>query len=96
MNLNHVRIPRNRYTNRIFNIQLLNNYYAQLKDMTNIRFNGTATKYLNNYLIYHNFVNFAKEEKDDKKSILIFFISETRCISKTYDIAKRNPISVLS
>ena len=30
------------------------------------RFNGVSTKYLNNYLMWHNFVNFAKETHQEK------------------------------
>ena len=96
MNLEHIRIPRNKHQNGIFNIQLLNNYHSQLKGMINIRFKGVATKYLNNYLVYHNFVNFAKETANEKKDILFRFIQKTLCISKTCDIRKRCAIPVLS
>ena len=34
--------------------------------MTNIRFRGVATKYLNNYIVYNNFVTFAKESFMEK------------------------------
>lgn len=94
MNLNHIRIPRNKHKNGVFNIQLLNNYHARLKGMINIRFKGVATKYLNNYLVYHNFVNFAKESEIEKESILFCFVRETLCESKTFDIAKRRAIPV--
>lgn len=92
MNLNHIRIPRNKHQNGVFNIQLLNNYHACLKGMINIRFKGVATKYLNNYLVYHNFVNFAKEI--EKESILFSFVRKTLCESKTFEIAKRQAIPV--
>lgn len=62
--------------------------------MINIRFKGVATKYLNNYLVYHNFVNFAKESEIEKESILFCFVRETLCESKTFDIAKRRAIPV--
>lgn len=71
MNLNHIRIPRNKHKNGVFNIQLLNNYHARLKGMINIRFKGVATKYLNNYLVYHNFVNFAKESEIEKNQFCL-------------------------
>ena len=94
MNLNHIRIPRNKHKNGVFNIQLLNNYHVRLKCMINIRFKGVATKYLNSYLVYHNFVNFAKESEIKKESILFSFVRETLCESKTFDIAKRRAIPV--
>ena len=55
---------------------------------------GVATKYLNNYLVYHNFVNFANESEIKKESILFSFVRETLCESKTFDSAKRRAITV--
>lgn len=31
-------------------------------------FKGVLTKYLNNYLVYHNFVNFSKESKNKERA----------------------------
>jgi len=36
----------------IYNIQRINNYHSKLKKFM-VKFNGVATKYLNNYLIWH-------------------------------------------
>ena len=36
MNLNHIRIPRNKHKNGVFNIQLLNTYHAQLKGLISL------------------------------------------------------------
>lgn len=33
MNLNHIRIPRNKHSNGSFNIQVVNNYHSRLKSM---------------------------------------------------------------
>ena len=62
LELDHIRIPRNKYTNGAFNIQIINNYHSILKSILVYNFKGISTKYLNNYLVYHNFVNFAKRE----------------------------------
>lgn len=96
MNLNHIRISRNRHTNGIFNIQLLNNYHSQLKRMINIRFNGVATKYLNNYLVYHNLVNFSKGSMEHKEEIMRDFVLTTDCISKSHEISKRQAVPVIN
>lgn len=53
----------------MFNIQTVNNYHQRLKDLIFGKFKGVAAKYLNNYLVYHNFVNFSKDSKDDKDLI---------------------------
>lgn len=42
-----------------------------------IRFHGVATKYLNNYLIWHNFLNYAKESYAEKTTILADFVFTT-------------------
>lgn len=61
----------------IYNLQHINNYHGQLKSFMR-RFNGVSTKYLNNYLIWHNFVNYAKEEYQEKRRILLAFVL-SRC-----------------
>jgi len=52
-------------------------------------FKGVSTKYLNNYLVYNNLVNFAKEAKSDKERILLDHIVNTECLSKSINIANR-------
>ena len=54
----------------IYNIQHINSYHSQLKRFMK-SFNGVSTKYLNNYLIWHNFVNYAKESDVEKRAILL-------------------------
>lgn len=45
----------------ILNLQHINNYHSQLKRFM-YSFNGVSSKYLNNYLIWHNYVNFTRTE----------------------------------
>lgn len=92
MQLSHIRIPRNHYKVGTFNIQTINSYHSRLKSMITYNFKGVSTKYLNNYLVYHNFVNFAKDSRDNKESILFNFIQNTKCLSKSIDIANRPAI----
>ena len=89
MELNHIRIATKKRSNGLFNTQKVNNYHSRLKDLITHRFKGVATKYLNNYLVYHNFVNFAKGTLESKEAILLDFIRNTRCTSKTIDISTR-------
>lgn len=56
-------------------------------------FRGVATKYLNNYIVYNNFVNFSKSI--NKLDILENFVFSTKCNSKGYEIVQRDPIPVL-
>ncbi|WP_462109165.1 IS1595 family transposase [Campylobacter concisus] len=95
MNLNHIRIPRNKHINGGFNIQVVNSYHSRLKAMLTYNFKGVSTKYLNNYLVYHNFVNFAKESKQDKERILLNHIINTDCISKIESLKDRPSVPLL-
>lgn len=95
MNLNHIRIPRNRHKNGLSNIQLLNSYHAQLKGMINVRFRGVATKYLNNYLVYHNLVNFSRGSEEHKETVMLDFTLSTDCVSKSHNVSKRRAIPIL-
>ncbi|HFC8520517.1 IS1595 family transposase [Neisseria lactamica] len=94
MNQGHIRIPRGRRSVGAFNIQTVNNYHKRLKDLIFGTFKGVATKYLNNYLVYHNFVNFAKDSKADKEVILFDFIRNVLCQSKSLEIAKRPALPI--
>ena len=94
MDLNHIRIATNKRSKGLFNIQTVNSYHSRLKDLIIHRFKGVATKYLNNYLVYHNFVNFAKGTLEDKETILFDFIRSTTCSSKTVGIAVRPAIPI--
>lgn len=96
MELNHIRIPRNKHSNGCsFNIQTMNSYHSILKAMLIYTFKGVATKYLNNYLVYHNFVNFAKNTKQDKEEILFNHIINTNRISKSINIVNRASVPLL-
>ena len=94
MELNHIRVPTKKRSKGLFNIQTVNSYHSRLKDLITHRFKGVSTKYLNNYLVYHNFVNFAKGTTESKESILLAFIRNTLCTSKTIDISTRPAIPV--
>lgn len=58
------------------------------------RFKGVATKYLNNYLVYHNFVNFAKDSLANKKAVLLNFIRNTLCVIKSAEVSKLPAIPI--
>lgn len=70
--LSLVQLKTGKAKKGIYNIQHINNYHSQLKRFMRA-FNGVATKYLNNYLVWHNFVNYAKETDAEKHNILLSF-----------------------
>lgn len=67
----------------IYNIQHINSYHSELKHFMN-DFKGVSTKYLNNYLIWHNLVNYAKGSFQEKETIFYTFVLTTgKQMSKT-------------
>ncbi|WP_187834310.1 IS1595 family transposase [Helicobacter pylori] len=94
MELSHIRIPKKRYRLGSFNIQTINSYHSHLKDMIKHKFKGVATKYLDNYLVYHNFVNFAKESY--KETILLEHIQNSEYVSKSLEISHESAILLLA
>ena len=74
--LNLIQLKNGVAKKGIYNIQHINNYHSRLKKFMN-NFNGVSTKYLNNYLIWNNFVNYAKETNMEKQNILMRFALTT-------------------
>ncbi|MBP5753422.1 MAG: IS1595 family transposase [Treponema sp.] len=95
MEVTHIRIPRKKHTSGTFNIQLLNNYHSQLKKMINDRFNGVSTKYLNNYLVYHNMVNFSNGNDAFKEETMFRFTMTTNYMKTRNDVFCRPLIPTL-
>ncbi len=79
--VSHIRIPKKHHTSQGFNTQTVNYYHSALKGMINWHFRDVATKYLNNYVVWHNLVNFAKKSEAEKEGIMRDFVFTTRCES---------------
>lgn len=71
----------------IYHIQHINSYHSTLKHFID-GFRGVSTKYLNNYLIWNNFLNYSKETWLEKKNIFKEFVFTT---SKK-DLSKKVPM----
>lgn len=56
-----------------YHIQHINNYHSRLKNFIK-NFNGVSTKYLGNYIVWHNFVNIAHESRADKEEIMLNYV----------------------
>lgn len=92
-NLNLVQIPRGKHINGEYNIQKISSYHSELKRLMTGTFKGVVTKYLNNCIVYHNFVTIAKD--NNKMESLTNYLKNTFCLTKEYDIVRRNPVPVL-
>lgn len=77
----------------IYNIQHINSYHSLLKRFLR-RFNGVSTKYLNNYLVWHNFVNYAKKTDAEKHNVLLAFALTTLKSERCRDISNRPAVPV--
>jgi len=92
LDLTHVKIPSGKHSNGQFNIQKINSYHNELKRLVNRHFKGVATKYLNNYVVYNNFVNWAKGSFYTLLGVLKDFVYTTVCNTKGYKIVLRQAI----
>lgn len=77
--------------NGLFNIQHINNYHSRLKRFL-AHFNGVSTKYLNNYLLWNNFVVYGNGTENDLFNHLINVVS----INRNRTIQNRDAIPVLN
>ena len=87
--VHHIAIPRGSYKKDGFNIGLINNYHARLKNFINRVFKGVATKYLNNYLVYFNFLHFAEGTEEEKEEILANFVLNAFCETTYESVSNR-------
>ena len=72
-NIELIQLKDGKSANGLCHIQHINCYHSMLKNFIS-RFKGVSTKYLNNYLVWNNFVNYAKESYSEKRNILTEFI----------------------
>ena len=59
------------------------------------KFNGVSTKYLNNYLIWNNILNYSKETWTEKTNIFTDFVFTTSKKVLCKNIRKRSAIPLL-
>ena len=59
-------------------------------------FNGVSTKYLNNYLVWHNFVNYAKETKAEKRDILLAYVLSTLKTERNSSLSDRPALPLVA
>ena len=96
LKVRHVAVETGKHMRKGLGIQCVNAYHTHLKSMVEDRFRGVATKYLNNYIVWYNFVGHAKGTMTEKASILAEFIKKATCRTRFRTISQRNPIPVLA
>lgn len=90
-NLNLIQLKGAKSRKGVYNVQTVNNYHSTLKKFMR-RFNGVSTKYLNNYLVWNNIINFNKHSYVDKKHGFIQFVLTTQKTALYKEIPNRNPL----
>lgn len=93
-NLALVGIRHGKGSDGIYSMGHINNYHSQLKRFINHRFNGVSTKYLNNYIVWHNFINWAKGTSKEKNKIFTTFVLSTLKKVRNCDLSSRAAIPV--
>ncbi len=78
----------------IYTIQHINSYHSQLKKLMR-RFNDVSTKHLNNYLVWNNLVNYAKESDTEKRNIFLTFVLATLKTDKCRDLSNRPAVPLV-
>ena len=58
--------------------------------------NGVSTKYLNNYLVWNNLVNYAKESDMEKRNIFLTFVLATLKTAKCRDLSNRPAVPLVA
>ena len=92
MALNHKEIKRGKHKEGIYHIQHINSLHSNLKRWMS-RFNGVATKYLNNYMKWHKWKNIFSSEKEAVKiKDFIVHSNISRKYIKTKDFKNIQPI----
>lgn len=94
-NIELVQLKTGKAKKGIYNIQHINNYHSQLKRFMS-GFNGVSTKYLNNYLVWNNIVNYAKETDVEKRNIFLTFVLITLKSIKCRNLSKRLAIQLVA
>lgn len=75
----------------IYNVQRVNAYHGSLKRLMR-NFDGVSTKYLDNYLAWHAFLSYGKDEASDKVATLARGVLSERLTVRCRDISGRNPL----
>ena len=95
-NLTHVRLKTGKKVVKgIYHIQHVNSYHGKMEAFINIHLRGVSTKYLNNYLIWHNFIHYARENAYEKREILLRFVLTAHATSYGCNISDRPVLPLL-
>lgn len=90
-NLNLIQLKGGKAKKGIYHIQHINSYHSDLKRFLGF-FKGVSTKYLNNYIVWNNLVNFAKETYQEKAVMFLNYVLTATLSERFEDVANRPPL----
>lgn len=90
--LNLIQLKGGRAKKGIYHIQHINSYHSELKRFLVHNFKGVSTKYLNNYIVWNNLVNFAKETYQEKAAQFLNYVLTTTFSESSRDVPNRPPL----
>lgn len=77
---------------KIYYLQHVNSHHRRLKEWIDLHFNGVSTKYMDNYLFWHRFLETNKSlDKDELNKTLLTHVIAT---NKATTIKKLRPLKV--
>lgn len=89
--LNLIPLKGGKTKKGIYHIQHINSYHSELKRFLDF-FKGVSTKYLDNYIVWNNLVNFAKETYQEKAALFLDYVLTATFSERCEDVDKRPPL----
>jgi transposase-like protein len=93
--LSLVQLKTGKSKKGIYNIQRINSYHSELKGFLR-PFKGVSTKYLNNYLRWHNLINMKGNALQDKVDFLLRSSVSIVTNIKSHEISNRSAIPLVA
>jgi transposase-like protein len=93
--LNLVQLKTGKSKKGIYNIQRINSYHSELKRFL-YPFKGVSTKYLNNYLVWHNLIKRNKSSLQDKVQYILRTSISIVANVKSSELSKRPAIPLVA
>lgn len=94
-NIELIQLKSGKSKKGIYHLQHINSYHSMLK-MFIQRFKGVSTKYLNNYLIWNNILNYSKETWTEKKNIFMSYVLTTDKKILSKEIKNRPALPIIA
>ena len=93
--LNLVQLKSGKAKKGIYHIQHINSYHSMLKNFI-AKFKGVSSKYLNNYLVWNNMLNYSKETWEEKERIFKEFVLTTNKIVLARNFSNRPALPIVA